>query len=156
MAGIVPDPPAMSFSLTEVAFRHGEKWRIQLLDYLRETANSPYPNQMLWILDPTTGSDLSSLDRCWELAFPARRFFRGPQSRSVRWSILGLPFLVRTWVARGIFCRKLWENVRGNSVLHMKKMIPAKSTVLEELRRQISEHDRLYYKLSQPTISIRI
>ena len=35
MAGIVPDPPAMSFSLTEAAFRHGEKWRIQLLDYLR-------------------------------------------------------------------------------------------------------------------------
>ena len=35
MAGIVPDPPAMSFPLTESAFRSGEKWRLQLLDYLR-------------------------------------------------------------------------------------------------------------------------
>ena len=39
MAGIVPDPPAMSFSLTEAAYRHGESWRQELLIYLRQNRN---------------------------------------------------------------------------------------------------------------------
>ncbi len=34
-AGIVPDPPAMSFTLAEAAYRHGEPWRQRLLAYLR-------------------------------------------------------------------------------------------------------------------------
>ena len=33
--GIVPDPPAMGFSLAEAAYRHGEPWRQRLLKYLR-------------------------------------------------------------------------------------------------------------------------
>ena len=36
MAGIVPDPPAMGFALAESAYRTGEAWRIELIDYLRE------------------------------------------------------------------------------------------------------------------------
>lgn len=32
--GIVPDPPAMGFSLAEAAYRHGESWRKDLLSYL--------------------------------------------------------------------------------------------------------------------------
>ena len=34
-AGIVPDPPAMGFTLAEAAYRHGEPWRQRLLHYLR-------------------------------------------------------------------------------------------------------------------------
>ncbi len=34
-AGIVPDPPAMGFTLAETAYRHGEPWRQDLLAYLR-------------------------------------------------------------------------------------------------------------------------
>ena len=33
--GIVPDPPAMGFTLAESAYRHGEPWRAELLEYLR-------------------------------------------------------------------------------------------------------------------------
>jgi len=35
MAGIVPDPPAMGFALAESAYRTGESWRMELIDYLR-------------------------------------------------------------------------------------------------------------------------
>ena len=35
MAGIVPDPPALGFTLAEAAYRHGEPWRQRLLAYLR-------------------------------------------------------------------------------------------------------------------------
>ena len=35
MAGIVPDPPAMGFALAESAYRTGEPWRMELIDYLR-------------------------------------------------------------------------------------------------------------------------
>ena len=34
-AGIVPDPPAMGFTLAEAAYRHGEPWRLELMTYLR-------------------------------------------------------------------------------------------------------------------------
>lgn len=64
MAGIVPDPPAMGFSLAESAYRTGEPWRMELLDYLREnrdfalgelsrikgiTPYSPQATYLLWI-----------------------------------------------------------------------------------------------------------
>jgi len=34
-AGIIPDPPAMGFTLAEAAYRHGEPWRKRLTSYLR-------------------------------------------------------------------------------------------------------------------------
>ena len=64
MAGIVPDPPAMGFSLAESAYRTGEPWRMELLDYLRDnrsfafgelsrikgiTPYSPQATYLLWI-----------------------------------------------------------------------------------------------------------
>jgi cysteine-S-conjugate beta-lyase len=36
ISGIVPDPPAMGFALAETAYRTGEPWRLELIDYLRE------------------------------------------------------------------------------------------------------------------------
>ena len=36
MHGIVPDPPAMGFLLADAAYRGGEPWRMELLDYLKE------------------------------------------------------------------------------------------------------------------------
>jgi len=36
ISGIVPDPPAMGFTLAETAYRTGESWRLELIDYLRE------------------------------------------------------------------------------------------------------------------------
>lgn len=35
MMGIVPDPPAMGFSLAEEAYRTGEPWRVKLIEHLR-------------------------------------------------------------------------------------------------------------------------
>ena len=35
MQGIVPDPPAMGFLLADAAYRGGEPWRMELLDYLK-------------------------------------------------------------------------------------------------------------------------
>jgi len=35
MQGIVPDPPAMGFLLADAAYRDGEPWRMELLDYLK-------------------------------------------------------------------------------------------------------------------------
>jgi cystathionine beta-lyase len=35
MQGIVPDPPAMGFLLADAAYRDGERWRMELLDYLK-------------------------------------------------------------------------------------------------------------------------
>ena len=35
ISGIVPDPPAMGFTLAETAYRTGEPWRLELIDYLR-------------------------------------------------------------------------------------------------------------------------
>ena len=35
ISGIVPDPPAMGFALAETAYRTGEPWRVELLEYLR-------------------------------------------------------------------------------------------------------------------------
>lgn len=64
MRGIVPDPPAMGFRLAEVAYRHGEDWRIDLLSYLRKNRDyavteikkmnglvpySPEATYLLWI-----------------------------------------------------------------------------------------------------------
>lgn len=64
MHGIVPEPPAMGFALTEAAYLHGEPWRRDLLDYLvlnRELAMkriahipflipySPQATYLLWI-----------------------------------------------------------------------------------------------------------
>lgn len=64
MSGIVPDPPAMSFSLTEAAYRSGEGWRTNLLAYLTGNRNlaveelkkhsklevySPEATYLLWI-----------------------------------------------------------------------------------------------------------
>ncbi len=34
MMGIVPDPPAMGFLLADAAYRGGEPWRLELVDYL--------------------------------------------------------------------------------------------------------------------------
>ena len=35
ISGIVPDPPAMGFTLAETAYRTGEPWRLELLGYLK-------------------------------------------------------------------------------------------------------------------------
>ena len=42
MAGIVPDPPAMGFTLAEAAYRHGEPWRKALMVYLRANRDLAY------------------------------------------------------------------------------------------------------------------
>ncbi len=62
--GIVPDPPAMGFTLAEAAYRHGEPWRQGLLSYLRANRDlaldrlqsmpglKPYPvaaTYLMWI-----------------------------------------------------------------------------------------------------------
>ena len=64
MSGIVPDPPAMGFALADSAYRHGEPWRLQLLNYLRAnrdfameglstinglTPYSPEATYLLWL-----------------------------------------------------------------------------------------------------------
>ena len=64
MRGIVPDPPAMGFLLAEEAYRNGEKWRIELIKYLRTnrdlafseisslpgiTPYSPQATYLMWI-----------------------------------------------------------------------------------------------------------
>jgi cystathionine beta-lyase len=64
MRGIIPDPPAMGFLLADAAYRHGEGWRLNLIDYLagnRELAMaelgrmdglvpySPEATYLLWI-----------------------------------------------------------------------------------------------------------
>lgn len=62
--GIVPDPPAMGFVLAEAAYRHGEPWRQELLQYLTQNRDdafkelsrmpflvpySPQATYLLWI-----------------------------------------------------------------------------------------------------------
>ena len=64
MRGIVPDPPAMGFLLAEEAYRNGEKWRIELIKYLRTnrdlafseisslpgiTPYSPQATYLMWV-----------------------------------------------------------------------------------------------------------
>ena len=64
ISGIVPDPPAMGFTLAETAYRTGEPWRLELLEYLKEnrdfaleelgriTGLSAYPPEatyLMWI-----------------------------------------------------------------------------------------------------------
>ena len=64
MMGIVPDPPAMGFLLADAAYRGGEPWRLELIDYLNENRSlamnrlseikelipySPEATYLLWI-----------------------------------------------------------------------------------------------------------
>ena len=80
-AGIVPDPPAMSFALAETAYRHGEPWRQRLLAYLRGNRDfalerlraipglHPYPvsaTYLLWM--DARGLDLNNPHKFFEAA----------------------------------------------------------------------------------------
>ena len=61
-SGIIPDPPAMGFTLAETAYRYGEPWRKRLLAYLRGNRNlainrlrnipglKPYPVSATYLL----------------------------------------------------------------------------------------------------------
>ncbi len=49
MQGIVPDPPAMGFLLANAAYRDGEHWRMELLDYLK--GNRDYAMSQLEEMD---------------------------------------------------------------------------------------------------------
>jgi cystathionine beta-lyase len=49
MAGIVPDPAAMGFHLSEAAYRNGEEWRQSLLTYLH--SNRDYAMSRLQSMD---------------------------------------------------------------------------------------------------------
>ena len=62
MQGIVPDPPAMGFLLADAAYRDGERWRMELLDYLKgnrdcdETTDEieglvPYSPEATYLMD---------------------------------------------------------------------------------------------------------